>query len=245
MLDEVLMASNKPKSGRFVDIAGKILNSGSLVLGCCGTKNNRAEWLILCKCGKEYKANTLRITGKLAETCFQCKKQPLIDNKINTSFGNNCKILAHDHTETMKNGKPRQYFKVQCHCGHIWVTCSWNRINECQACAHLSSAKGISGENHWNYNPDLTDEERLENRRHSINRKIREKVISRDSNQCQLCQTSENLIYHHLNGWDHFPEQRQSLDNILTLCETCHNEFHDKYGRGDNTKEQFKLFQQE
>lgn len=26
----------------------------------------------------------------------------------------------------------------------------------------------------------------------------------------------------------------------ITLCETCHNNFHNTYGRRDNTKEQFE-----
>lgn len=36
-----------------------------------------------------------------------------------------------------------------------------------------------------------------------------------------------------------FPDKRFNVDNGACLCANCHTEFHDKYGRGDNTQHQY------
>jgi len=100
------------------------------------------------------------------------------------------------------------------------------------------------GKDHHNYNPNLTDEERLKNRYQLSggNSSVwSQQVMKRDNYTCQICGNSPsgNLNSHHLNGWNAFPEQRFDLDNGVTLCVDCHKEFHNMYGRGDNTREQF------
>jgi hypothetical protein len=66
------------------------------------------------------------------------------------------------------------------------------------------------------------------------------KVFKRDDFTCQLCNgTNLELNAHHLNGFDNFPDQRFDMDNLITLCKSCHDNFHDQCGRGGNTKEQF------
>lgn len=50
---------------------------------------------------------------------------------------------------------------------------------------------------------------------------------------------------HHLNGWHWFLEGRYDEDNLVTLCEICHDienkySFHSMYGNRDNTELQFK-----
>ncbi len=35
-------------------------------------------------------------------------------------------------------------------------------------------------------------------------------------------------------------ELRTTLTNGITLCETCHKNFHHQYGYGNNTKKQFE-----
>lgn len=50
---------------------------------------------------------------------------------------------------------------------------------------------------------------------------------------------------HHLNSRNKFPEQTFDEDNVVIICKDCHKKIHDKYGYGDNTKEQFEEFLKE
>ena len=69
------------------------------------------------------------------------------------------------------------------------------------------------------------------------------KVKQRDNYICQLCRKSGvSLNSHHINSWDVFISQRYDVNNGITLCEKCHNLFHDCYGRGKNTAYQFEEF---
>lgn len=102
-----------------------------------------------------------------------------------------------------------------------------------------------TGEEHWKYNPDLTDEDR--EKRDMANGKIRAQrklAFERDKYTCQVCGDNRggNLEAHHLDSWDINKEGRFELLNLITLCESCHKRFHNEYGYGHNTKEQFKEF---
>ena len=111
------------------------------------------------------------------------------------------------------------------------------RGRRCPACADVAR----SGENHWNYNPNLTEEDRM--RRDMQNgeiRKWRDAVYARDEYTCQKCnETGTKLNAHHLNSWDRHPDDRFELSNGVTLCEPCHRTFHMTYGYGSNTAKQF------
>lgn len=104
----------------------------------------------------------------------------------------------------------------------------------------------VTGENNHNYNPNKTDEERLLKRyvlgKHTIDG-FRKAVYKRDEYTCQLCgQVGGSLNAHHLDGWNWAKDKRFDVDNGVTLCEGCHISFHSMYGKGYNTKEQFKEF---
>ena len=64
--------------------------------------------------------------------------------------------------------------------------------------------------------------------------------------KCQCCSIDKVILNaHHLNSWKFFPEERFTLSNLVSLCKSCHDEFHKLYGNGKasaNTKEQFELF---
>lgn len=129
-----------------------------------------------------------------------------------------------------------------CKNGHEWQSNICNRKNgsRCPVC----SIENRSGENHPNYNPNLTDEDR-ENRRN--NKKIpfwRKKVYARDKYSCQICGDNKggNLNAHHLMGYNKYSKLRYNEDNGVTLCDICHMDFHKIYGRGDNTKAQFNEY---
>jgi hypothetical protein len=112
-------------------------------------------------------------------------------------------------------------------------------------CSRDCKNTGVSifqcGENNGNYNPNISDEERLGNRLYREYVSWRLAVYKRDSYTCVCCKDSKggNLNAHHIDGYNWCVEKRTDVDNGVTLCETCHGEFHGIYGYGDNTHEQY------
>lgn len=119
-----------------------------------------------------------------------------------------------------------------------------NEIGDKYYCKSCASKKYITGINNHFWNPNLTDEERenTHKRTTKYNKFIRG-VYARDKYTCQCCgkTNSETIIEaHHLDGFDWCKEKRTDITNGITLCHNCHSNFHVKYGRGNNTKEQFE-----
>ena|SRR5699024_622190 len=74
-------------------------------------------------------------------------------------------------------------------------------------------------------------------------RKWRRLIFDRDDYTCQHCKKSGGkLNAHHLNSWDKHPDDRFEITNGVTLCETCHRNFHKEFGYGSNDESQFEEF---
>lgn len=103
---------------------------------------------------------------------------------------------------------------------------------------------GVTGENHPNYNPNLTDSERKKQRKIEGYHNWRKVVYKRDGYACVYCGDSAggNLVAHHLNSYHWDKKGRVDIENGVTLCENCHKSFHTAYGYKENTKEQFNEF---
>lgn len=86
-----------------------------------------------------------------------------------------------------------------------------------------------------------------------INQKIRgsleyklwqDSVWNRDSNYCQKCGENriKKLVAHHILNFSEYLELRFAIDNGITFCKDCHEEFHKKFGKRNNTKKQLEEF---
>jgi predicted Zn-ribbon and HTH transcriptional regulator len=129
---------------------------------------------------------------------------------------------------------------IRCEKGHEYEAKPINFVHKGRRCppCHYES---IRGEGHWNYNPNLTQEERETMRAFTGYDRWQQAIKARDKYTCQCCgdKRGGNLVSHHLNGWNIDKENRLNLDNGVTLCESCHKDFHSKYGYGGNTKQQY------
>lgn len=105
---------------------------------------------------------------------------------------------------------------------------------------------GIKGEESPKWNPNLTDEERMIKRAYPEYTEWRTQVFERDKYTCQICGDNKggNLVAHHLNGYHWDKKARVDINNGVTLCERCHNDFHSIYGYGDNNIFQFAQYQE-
>jgi len=100
--------------------------------------------------------------------------------------------------------------------------------------------KGIK---HFNYNIELSEEDRDRNRSSSKNTIFREAVLARDSFKCQVCFiNSNNLNVHHIENYSSCKDKRYLVNNGITLCYKCHKGFHSKYGVVNNNILQLQEF---
>lgn len=112
----------------------------------------------------------------------------------------------------------------------------------CRGCAKKLFNSNI---NHPLYKPEISIEEREQGRFYPEYIDFIKRVLRRDNYICQCCgkhrdELSCSLSVHHLDGYNWCKEKRTDDTNGITLCENCHTNFHSKYGKGDNTKEQFE-----
>lgn len=138
-------------------------------------------------------------------------------------------------------------WKCLCDCGNIKVVYGTHLRNgntiSCGCYNRERTSEANSGENHYKYNPNFTDEEREVARNYPEYSEWRTAVYKRDDYTCQCCgKRCCVLAAHHLDGYDNFLELRILLENGVTLCEECHKNFHHQYGYGNNTREQFEEF---
>lgn len=105
----------------------------------------------------------------------------------------------------------------------------------CPVCSIINR----QGENHFRYNPLLTDEERIEKRNYKKYRDWLKHVKEKYDYTCVKCSSKNNLHAHHIYSWNAYPDKREDINNGVVLCRSCHTEFHVKYGYGFNNEKQF------
>lgn len=106
----------------------------------------------------------------------------------------------------------------------------------------LSTMWGRRGPLSPNYNPALTDYDRRNYRSPEVSA-WRRSVFERDHFTCQITgRKGGKLAAHHLDGWDGHPSKRFDPNNGITISEALHDLFHEIYGKGNNTYEQFFEF---
>ena len=200
--------------------------------------NSKTPMRYVCNCG-----NYSKITLSDLQSGRRCKKCGNEKRSLAHRFTykevveifkeNGCTLLE---TEYINANTPMKYI---CVCGEP----SRIRLGDfrsgkrCKKCA----IERISGENHPNYNPELTEEERIINRKYAEYFTWRTEVFERDNYTCQCCgNVGVKLAAHHLDGYHWCIEKRTDIDNGITLCNECHKNFHHVCGNRNNTKHQFE-----
>ena len=200
------------------------------------TAKLKLDWK--CDNGHNFNATWGSIkSGRKCSVCYRCFL------KTTEEFRAEMKILTgEEYTLLSEYEKDNVHVKVKHNiCGNEYkVTPShFLQGKRCPNCAIRY------GEKNNKYNPNLTDEDRIK-RRISAGESIvkwRNDVYERDNYTCQCCKIRGGVLHaHHLNGYHWYKEGRFDVDNGVTLCKTCHFDFHNKYGRADNTKEQFQEY---
>lgn len=137
--------------------------------------------------------------------------------------------------------------KVKCDCCDKeyemkYVTYKTHNYDGQIYCRKCANKVFHSGQNNANWKSEKTQEERENGRNYPEYIEFIKKVLSRDDYTCQCCGKNSNgdIKVHHLDGYNWCKEKRTDVTNGVSLCENCHSNFHLKYGRGNNTKDQFE-----
>ena len=194
----------------------------------------------ICNCGEESKICFASFQqGKRCKKCgikkmseyrtftFECVKQFFEDN--------GCVLLE---TEYINSQTKMKYI---CICGrtHRISFVKFKQGQRCKKCA----IERNSGKKNYNYNPNLTDEDRADRRMDKRVPKWRKNVYKNNGYTCQKCIVKGGILNaHHMDSWGSCEEKRYNEDNGITFCINCHHDFHKKYGYGYNTKEQVEEF---
>lgn len=104
---------------------------------------------------------------------------------------------------------------------------------------------GKRGYEHWNYNSNITDEERTLKRNYPEYNDFRKSVFERDNYTCQVTGVKGgDLVVHHLNSYCEHENLRLDINNGITLSKHIHKLFHDIYGYKNFTFKDFIEFKQ-
>jgi len=215
-----------------------------------------------CKwCGKEYKGR-----GHRSKYCDECSKLPsdLLSGKTfdfrNPQICKNCGVefyakrkykycnkeclIKHQaKVAKQKRNEPdfkynrKIYTKVCVECGNEYKT----TFNKQQYCSTLCSNRKLNRVRRKVKKIEYRGKEHLNDWQY---KQWRKEVYKKDNYICDCCGYSKGktLNAHHLEGWISNIDLRYEVSNGITLCETCHIEFHKKYGYGNNTKVQYLKF---
>lgn len=225
-----------------IDIAGQRFGKLTAIKPTKQKLGTNIVWEMKCDCGNVTYADTGNLNSGSTRSCGCLLRDTIFIDLTGQKFSRLTVLREDGHI-----GKIIAW-ECKCDCGNITRVAGGHlKSGSIQSCGCLHREM-VTGENHPNYNPNKTDEERLKKRyilgKHTIDG-FRNKVYKRDKYTCQVCnQVGGKLNAHHLDGWNWAKDKRFKTSNGVTLCEDCHSKFHNIYGKGNNTKEQFKEFKE-
>jgi hypothetical protein len=215
-----------------------VKNNCELLSGEYGGHNSKLEYK--CVCG-----NISKITLTNFNRGHRCKKcwYEKIAKNLSFSYNQVKKIFKDGGGELLskKYKNANSYLKYRCSCGNI-SKITLAHFSQGQRCKKCGIEK-ISGKNNYNWNFDLTVEERDIKRDYAEYKNWRKKVYARDGYVCQRCFKKGNYLNaHHILNYSTYKDLRLVTANGITLCRGCHIWFHKKYGKKDNNAKQLDEF---
>ena len=232
--------------GKRIDLTGQKFGRLTVIEEDGKNKNGSIKWRCKCECGNEITVIGTNLRNGNTTSCGCLQKEITKDLNFTDLVG---KVFGR-LTVIKKYGKDKHgriLWLCKCECGNESIVATGVLTSgKAKSCGCLNSeltSKRMSGENHPNYNPNLTDEDRERGRHIDGYEEWVYKVKELADFTCHCCgQRGHKLHSHHLDGYNWCKERRVDLTNGVCLCEECHKEFHHVYGNKNNTKEQYIEF---
>ncbi len=192
-------------------------------------------WCVCPFCEKERFLNAKSVFRRHSTACKGCV---LSDNSFNAIAGKKFGRLTVISRIKEKIRYKKQRVLCQCDCGETVVVditaVSSGNTKSC-GCLSIEKKKARCGPLSSRYNQNMSDEQRAlieEQRNNSKYKSWRKEVLKRDENACTICDATDNLVVHHLNGFKDNENLRLDVDNGVTLCWSCHHSFHQNFMGG-------------
>ncbi len=206
----------------------EIFKNGGCVLISTEYINNGTILDYLCECGRPSKITLRKFqSGGRCKRCKQEKTRERCKHPIEyvrqTFLDCGCKLLSDTYNNT------HQTLDFQCSCGNV-STITFTQLQmgvRCEDCEENGTPLTRRSSGRARFTDEYTE--------------WRRSILERDNYTCQCCgQKGGKLNIHHLDGYNWCVEKRFDIENGVALCISDHKDFHDKYGRGNNTREQYE-----
>ena len=195
------------------------------------------------------------ISKRYKKTCLQCGNGFKTHNKTQKYCSRHCESEYTKENELRKKEKHWNWQggEAEYHCDfcgnktiHKIGQFSKSKYHYCsRKCngKHAEQLERFKGKNSTSYNPNLSDEDRVKRRKTPESKKGTREVYEKDNYTCVVCGCrGKRLVAHHLDGYNWCKEKRTDVNNGVALCSNHHDEFHRKFGYGNNKKSQFDIF---
>ena len=128
-----------------------------------------------------------------------------------------------------KTHRKKVRWKCKCECGAIVEVKQDHLISgHTKSCGHLSK-EALQKANEERRRPDgeLSNDEL---RHRSSYKDFKKRIRARDGYECFMCGTHKFLDVHHLYSFQDHEALRENDSNGITLCQSCHRDFHMWHG---------------
>lgn len=212
-------------------------------------KNNHTKLDFICKCGERFSTSfkEFRSKGNRRKPKRQCnicgyKNISHLKTKTYSDFLNEISHLPCTLVSKYYAGSSVK-LKFMCSCGKVFEREPRAVVNMKQYSCLECVIQAVSGENNYNWNPSLTDEERFRARDYKEYVDWRDCIYKRDGYTCQCCgERGGNLHAHHIYNYSEHDDIKLDPVNGITWCDVCHKRFHDEYGYTNNDFFQFEEY---
>ncbi len=169
------------------------------------------------------------------KSCIVCNK----DFKVRNSLVRERKYCSHRCYWDSLKGKPfcdrkqAPMYKNCAVCGKVFekpYRFNIGRWAKARFCSLQCSGKYHSGEKAPAWKGGKTREQRFARQTHEY-KVFRASVLRRDRRMCRECGSTGHLEIHHIKGFTRNPELRFDLNNVITLCVSCHAKTDNYKGR--------------
>ena len=194
-----------------------------------GTNNGFKKGYIPWITGKKHSEETKRKMSIASKGKMKSEK-----HKIKISLAK----IGKKHSEETKRkmSESRKGNKHPCWGRH------WKLSEESKKNIRIGAIKLVKSGKHPNWKGGITP---INNKiRRSVKVRLWHKLVfERDNFTCQKTKIrGGSLTAHHIQNFAQYPELRFVIDNGITLSKKSHDEFHKKYGKNNNNKQQINEF---